>query len=315
MEYKVEEINFKSSNEKNIVYAKILSPVDTRKVKGIVQFCHGMCEYFDKYFDFYKFLLENGYVVCGHDSIGHGDSFKNESDRGFFAEKDGYKYLIEDAKKMTNEVRKRYPYEPLFLLGHSMGSLILRCYVSKYGDNVDGLLVCGTIGPQALIDSAISLSNIIIKRKGERYRSRQLNRILMDFANLGFNSTETNFEWTTSDKDAVNETANDPKQNFIFTASAFRDLFKLVKLANSDKLVKTIPKKLPIHFFSGALDPVGEKGVGVKRAVKLYTNAKIKNVSFKLYDKCRHEMLRERSKKQVYKDRLDWIALIRFGEE
>lgn len=315
MEYKVEEINFKSSNEKNIIYAKILSPVDARKVKGIVQFCHGMCEYFDKYFDFYKFLLENGYVVCGHDSIGHGYSLKNESDKGFFAEKDGYKYLIEDAKKMTDEVRKRYPYEPLFLLGHSMGSLILRCYVSKYGDNVNGLLVCGTIGPQTLIDSAISLSNLVIKRKGERYRSRQLNRILIDFANLGFNSTKTNFAWTTSDKNAVLETANDPKQNFIFTASAFRDLFKLVKLANSDKLIKTIPKKLPIYFFSGALDPVGEKGVGVKRAVKLYINAKFKNVSYKLYDKCRHEMLRERNKKQVYKDVLDWIDLIRFGEE
>ena len=90
MEYKVEELYFKSSNGKNEVYWKILSPIDTRKVKGIVQFCHGMCEYFDKYMEFYKFMIENGYVVCGHDHIGHGLSIETPSDRGFFAEKVGF---------------------------------------------------------------------------------------------------------------------------------------------------------------------------------------------------------------------------------
>ena len=315
MEYKVCEFSFKSSNEKNIIHAKILSPIDDRKIKGIVQVCHGMCEYFDKYFEFYKFLLENNYVVCGHDAIGHGRSLKNESDRGFFAEKDGYKFLIDDTKKMNEKVRKMYPCEPLFLLGHSMGSLIARCYVAKYGNEINGLLLCGTIGPQPLIDSAISLADLVIKRKGERYRSRRLNRILLDFANLGFNSTNTGYDWTTSDLEAVKETSNDPKQNFIFTASAFKDLFKLVKFANSDKVIKTVPKDLPIYFFSGNQDPVGEKGLGVKRAIKLYKNEKIKDVSYKIYDNCRHEMLREKNKKQVYKDILDWIDLIRFGEE
>ena len=165
MEYKVYEFYFKSSNGSANIYAKILTPIDSRKIKGIVQFSHGMCEYFDKYIEFYKFMLENGYVVCGHDHIGHGLSIKNESDKGFFAEKDGYKYLIEDLKKMTDLVRKRFPYEPIFMLGHSMGSLIARNYVAKYGENLKGLLLCGTVGPQSLIDSAINLSNIIIKRK------------------------------------------------------------------------------------------------------------------------------------------------------
>ena len=315
MEYKVEEIKFKSSNGKNTIHAKILSPIDARKIKGIVQFCHGMCEYFDKYFEFYKFLLENGYVVCGHDAIGHGDSIKYESERGFFDERDGYKYLIEDVKKMTTKVRKRYPYEPLFLLGHSMGSLIARCYAAKYGDELTGLLLCGTVGPQPLINSAINLANLIISRKGERYRSRKLNSMFFDFANLGFDASKCKYDWATSDTEAAKKMEEDPKQDFIFTASGFRDLFKLVKIANSDKVIKTVPKNLPILFFSGDQDPVGEKGIGVKRAVKLYKNEKIKEITCKLYKDCRHEMLRERNKKQVYKDILDWIELVRFGEE
>lgn len=315
MEYRVEELYFKSSNGKNKIYAKILSPIDTRKVKGIIQFCHGMCEYFDKYTEFYKYMIENGYVVCGHDYIGHGLSIKNPSDRGFFAEKDGYKYLIEDAKKLTDIIRERYPYEPLFMLGHSMGSLIARNYSAKYGENLKALLICGTIGPQPLIDSAISLSNFIISRKGERYRSRKLYQIALDFANSNFKPSAHKFEWTTSDEDEAEMTENDVRQNFIFTSSAYRDLFKLVKLANSERVIKTVPKDLPIYFFSGKQDPVGEKGAGVKRAVKLYKNAKVKNISVKLYEGCRHEMLRERNRKEVFKDILDYIDLIRFGEE
>lgn len=315
MEYRVEELYFKSSNGKSDLYAKILSPIDSRKIKGIIQFSHGMCEYFDKYMEFYKYMLENGYVVCGHDAIGHGFSVKNESDRGFFAEKDGYKYLIEDLKKMTDIIKERYPYEPLFLIGHSMGSLIARNYVAKYGKNIKALILCGTVGPQPLIDSAISFANMIIKRKGERYRSRKLYQIALDFANLNFKPSAYKFDWTTRDEESVKFSENDELQNFIFTASGFKDLFKLVKLANSDKVIKTVPKDLPIYFFSGTLDPVGEKGVGVKRAVKLYKTEKIKNVSIKLYKDARHEVLRETNKLEVFEDILNCIDLVRFGEE
>lgn len=315
MEYKVEEMFFKSSNGKNQIYAKILTPIDTRKIKGIILFSHGMCEYFDKYMEFHKFMLENGYVVCGHDHIGHGLSAKKESDKGFFAEKDGYKFLIEDLKKMTDIVKERFPYEPLFLIGHSMGSLIARNYAAKYGDNIKGLLLCGSIGPQPLIDSVINLSNVIISRKGERYRSRKLYQIATDFANSNFKPISSEFDWTSSDEDEVLLTAEDKKQKFMFTASAYKDLFKLIKLANSSRVIKTVPKNLPIYFFSGKEDPVGERGAGVKRAVKLYKSEKIKNVSLKLYENCRHEMLRERNRKEVFKDVLDYIDLIRFGEE
>ena len=145
MEYKVEELYFKSSNGISDIYAKILSPIDSRKIKGIIQFSHGMCEYFNKYMEFHKFMLENGYVVCGNDHIGHGFSIKNESDKGFFAEREGYKFLIEDLKKMNDVIRERYPYEPLFLIGHSMGSLIARNYAAKYGKDLKGLLLCGTV--------------------------------------------------------------------------------------------------------------------------------------------------------------------------
>ncbi len=314
MEYKVEELSFPSTNGKDEVYAKILSPIDSSKIKGIIQFCHGMCEYFDKYMEFFKYMLENGYVVCGHDMIGHGKTAKYDSDKGFFAEKDGYKYMIADTKTMTDLVRERFPYPMLFLMGHSMGSLVARNYAAKFGKDLNGLLLCGTVGPQPLIDSAIRLSNFIIRKKGERYRSRVLYQTFNDFACIGFKG-ESKLAWTTSDEEQLKETIMDDKQNFIFTASGFRDLFKLVKYANAEKTIETIPKSLPVLLFSGEEDPVGERKLGVNRVARLLKHAKLKNVTVKLYPKCRHEMLREVNRKQVFREVLDWVEQIRFGEE
>ena len=165
-----------------------------------------------------------------------------------------------------------------------------------------------------MIDSGIQLANLVIRRKGERYRSLVLFRVFNDFANLGFRE-KMHMAWTTSDIDELEKTESHLDEIFVFTASGFRDLFKLVKYANSEKAIELIPKKLPIFFFSGTEDPVGEKGLGVKRAVKLYKAAKMKNVTLKLYPKKRHEMLKEINRNEVFKDILNFIEQIKVGEK
>ena len=121
MSFDVEEFSFESSNELNKIYGKMYIPIDI-ELKGIVQICHGMCEYIDKYSNFVKFLTSNGYIVCGHDQIGHGMSINSNDNLGYFAPDDGYKYLIDDLKKVTDIVVEKFPNLPIFLFGHSMVS-------------------------------------------------------------------------------------------------------------------------------------------------------------------------------------------------
>ena len=64
---------------------------------------------------------------------------------------------------------------------------------------------------------------------------------------------------------------------------------------------------LPILFTSGAEDPVGEKGKGVKAACDRYIKAGIEEVGIKLYEDCRHEILNEINRHEVYSDLLDWF--------
>lgn len=315
MNYDAEEVVFESSNKLNKVHGKIMIPQTKNSVKGIIQFSHGMCEYFDKYSEFAEFMISNGYIFCGHDHIGHGESINSDNERGFFAEKDGYKYLIEDTYKMTSLVKSRYSELPYFLLGHSMGSLIARCYAAKYGNKIDGLLLCGTIGPQWTIDGGIQLADRIIKRHGKFYRSKTLDKLSFEFANINFEPIKTRYDWTCSDEEVVNKHLHDNKSNFIFTASGYKDLFYLIKMCNEEKYIKNTPKNLPIFLFSGDMDPVGENGIGIKKVVELYEKVGLKNIDVKLYHGKRHEMLNEVNKDEVFSDILNWLETIRFGEE
>ena len=73
-----------------------------RDRRGIVQLSHGMCEYFSRYTAFAKYLCGLGFIVCGNDHIGHGASVSRDADLGFFSVRDGWKYLVEDVKQLTD---------------------------------------------------------------------------------------------------------------------------------------------------------------------------------------------------------------------
>lgn len=314
MKFTTEKISFRSSNNVNIVCGKIMSPI-CDEIKGVVQISHGMCEYIDRYDEFAKFLLENGYVVAGHDHIGHGDSVNDEKDRGFFAKENGYKFLIKDFHYMTKIVKKRYPKVPFFVLGHSMGTFIIRCYLAKYHDGINGAILLGTMGPQWPLDAGIQLANRLIQKKGEMYKSKKLDQLAFEFANINFEPVTTKYDWTCRDNEVTKLHVADKKMGFVFSVSAFKDLFYLIKYCNDEKYIQDVLKDLPILIMSGDKDPVGENGVGVKRVYEMYKKIGIKDVTFKLYKDCRHELLNEINKTEVYKDILDWIELVRFGEE
>ena len=68
-----------------------------------------------------------------------------------------------------------------------------------------------------------------------------------------------------------------------------------------------IPKGLPVLFLSGADDPVGEFGKGVRKIYEKYRAAGIQDVTLRLYTGDRHELLNETDREQVYEDLLNWL--------
>lgn len=311
MDVSISKTEFQSSNNKNKI--KVLNyNLNKKDIKAIVIILHGMTESKELYSDFAEYLAVKGYGVITYDHIGHGESINNDDEKGYFAKENGYEYLTKDVEYVINEASKLNL--PIFLFGHSMGSLIARNYVANaLEEKIDGLILCGTIGQQWAIDGAIQLAEYMIENKGPRYRSRKLQEVVITAFKWKFENMKYKNEWATRDRDFIEKTKSNKKINFIFTASGFKDVFELVKITGKKESIEKIPKNLPILIISGGDDILGEYSEGIRRLEQAYNKEGIKDVTVKIYEDSRHALLHDLDKLKVYKDINDWIEVVRIA--
>lgn len=277
------------------------------EIKGVVQIAHGMCEYIERYDDFARFLNSKGLVVVGHDHIGHGRSVNSESDLGYFADKDGAECAVLDMYLVTELAKKLYPDVPYVILGHSMGSFITANYIERYGDMVDAAILVGTgLNPGIVCSAGRLVNGIIARLKGERHRSPLAFKLMFGSYNDRIENCKTSYDWLCSDEKVVSKYLDDPHCGFIFTANGNRALISFMQYES--RHFGDIPKALPILLASGLDDPVGNYGKGIEKVACILKKHHIEDVSVKLYEDMRHEILNEKDKDRVYEDLYSWIS-------
>lgn len=303
------EFYFLSTNHKNLLHCIMWKP--DKPIKAILQISHGMTEHLEKYNDFASYMAENGVLVVGNDHLGHGKSVTDKKDLGFFDAKNPSATLVNDLFKLTKNIKNKFPKVPYFLLGHSMGSFIARRYIMTYGKYLDGALILGTGNqPKFELNFGRLLVNIGIKIFGAHYTAKIIDKITFFTYNKKFKDIKTGSEWLTKDNVFIAKFADDPTCHFTFTLNGFNTLFSTINYIEKRENIKKIPKELPIILLSGKDDPVGNYGKAVKKVYRIYKRAKIKDISIKLYDDDRHEILNELNKYDVYNDILEWLKRI-----
>lgn len=302
----IEEFTFASSVEGQKIYAKKWRNGTVEKFKGIIQLVHGMQEHIGRYDEFATLLSNCGYLVVGHDHLGHGNTVETQEDMGYFAKEKGWEHLVEDIHLLQNTIQQEYPGIPYFIMGHSMGSLLVRTYLSQYQDKLAGAIISGTSGQKTGLFIGILLTKIIMLVKGEKYRSTLLEYLITGSFNKKFKPNRTKADWTTRDVAKVDEYQKDPKCGENFTAKAYQDLLRgTYYLAKQKNIENTL--NIPILIFSGDKDPVGENSKGVIRVYHMLEKAGIKDLTIRLFKDGRHEMLNEINKEEVFYFILDWI--------
>jgi alpha-beta hydrolase superfamily lysophospholipase len=304
---KKEEFYYDSRDKKTKIHGIKWIPVN-QEIRIILQIVHGMLEHIDRYDDFANYLAENGILVVGNDHLGHGSSLAKEEDRGFFSEKDGNKVVMEDIFTLMNIIKSEYSNVPYFMLGHSMGSFLLRQYITIYEKTIDGAIIVGTgFQPYILVKSGEIITRLIAVFKGWGYRSKFVNNLAIGGNNKKFEPGNTDVDWLSRDEKIVDGYINDKRIDFIFTLNAYYNMFKgMLSLYDNSNLSK-IDKNLPIILLSGEDDPVGNFGKDVIKAYNGYKNIGMRDVSYKLYKNYRHEIINELDRKVVYEDILNWI--------
>ncbi|MHA1830150.1 MAG: lysophospholipase [Candidatus Helarchaeota archaeon] len=270
------EDNFFKSYDDLDLYYQIWRP--DGDVKAVIQIVHGLGEYSTRYINVVNKLVPNGYLIYASDLRGHGKS------KGIRAYVNKFEDFIKDQEKFTELIKEKIEDKSLFLLGHSLGSIISKAYISSAQDNFKGLILSGAgtkIGgsTNALLIAFAKLMSILTPK--------------------GKISTKIKGEDVSHDPEVIKNYDEDPLLLKEITIRLGAEMFRGNKIAN--KLTPNI--KIPTLVQFGSEDTL------ILGADKLEELMTMEDKTFKKYDGLRHEVYNELKEKReiVLQDLLDWL--------
>jgi alpha-beta hydrolase superfamily lysophospholipase len=194
-----------------------------------------------------------------------------------------------------------FPGCPVYLFGHSMGSLAVRSFTKRYDSHIDGLVVCGSPSRNPAAGAGKMLAKIIAAFKGERHRPALIQKIAFDGFNKRFSSEGPN-AWLSTDKENVSSYNADPLCGYCFTGNGFMGLFDLMMDTYSSDGWKIAKPELPVHFIAGSDDPCITSLKDFEAAVGHMKAMGYANVTARTYEGLRHEILNEVGREIIWQD-------------
>ena len=286
------------------------------EVKGIVLLSHGMTEYAKRYDRFGNILNENGYALYAEDHRGHGETAKlaeeNETGKfGYLADKNGFFRVTDDIHEEALALRKQYPGKKLVLFGHSFGSFISQCFIENYGKDIDGVVLCGTAGPGgAFVSMGALVAKINCFFTGKKHVSKFMDKAAFGSYVKKVKNPRTPQDWLSRDTEQVDKYIADDWCGFVCTSGFFKDMTGgLVHIHKKQNMAK-VPHDLPVLFIDGTGDPVGAYSKTVVKLSEIYKSNGVSDVTLKLYEDARHELLNETNKEEIEADVLEWLGKV-----
>lgn len=276
--------------------------------KAVLQIVHGIAEFVERYDDFANYLTSQGYIVVAEDHMGHGQSIGEDGIRGYFH--GGWFNGVADTYKLMQDTMAEFPSLPYVLFGHSMGSFMARTILAQYPDSgISAAIICGTgWQPRFALPMLIKVVEGICKKNGEQNPSEQLQQMIFGGYNKKIANPRTASDWLTRDEAIVDAYVAHPLCGFTPACGLLRDMMKGIYFVEQPQNLAKMKKSLPVLFIAGTEDPVGPYGKGVEKAAAEFMKAGMSKVSLKLYPDCRHEILNELNKQEVYDDICSWLA-------
>lgn len=295
-----------SSDKIHYLHHTFFEPTD--EVQATLLIVHGMAEHSGRYSKFAQFLANHGIAVATYDQLGHGQTVKVPDELGYFAREHPVQSLLKDVIVMADTLKSRHPQVPHFIMGHSMGSFIVRTVLKHHAQDFTGSILMGSSDANPLIKALLPISSILTKtapKKRNTLFADMMNKILN--SKLEHRISDSEFAWLNEDPAAVKNYEADPLTGFEFTNNGFLTLFTLMQSGVGKQWANTISKDFPMLFVSGENDPVGNMGRGIRNISRQLKKQGFCRTDVRLYPNMRHEPLHEQHHTLVYHDILNWI--------
>lgn len=285
----IHEVKFLSYNQRDDVYGWIYVPAC--KPKGVLQLVHGFGEHSRRYLHMIVNLMEAGFIVAADDHVGHGKTALENDTWGNWGSA-GCQTMMEDEHTLKQLVQEKYPDVPYFMFGHSMGSIIARQFIAKYGDELAGAIICGTVGPDALpCEKGIEILKPLVDAGKGAEADPTLLGSLMGGLFARIEEVKLGNEWICHDPYVQIDHAQDPFDAFTKATcnEALLQFVEMIAEVNTVEWAEKVPQNLPLYNIAGDEDPCGSYGEGVKLVTK-WLEETGHNVTTKLYEGYRHEI-------------------------
>ena len=301
----VHSFHFSSCDGQSRCYAQEWMPPD--RPRAVLQIVHGMTEHIGRYDQAAQFFCRHGILVCGEDHLGHGKSAV-PGRHGHFADRDGWDIVTRDILKLREIQGKKYPDVPYILLGHSMGSFLVRTLLCRYPGQVDAAILSGTAHkPLPLLEVTKWISSLLCALRGKRHVSPLIRKLTMAVFNAPFQPIRTTADWISRDTQEVDRYQADPYTDFFPSLAMIRDMIGGLQYIASPQALRGMDPDTPVYFLSGGDDPVGGQGKDLKKLYALFCSNGVRDATLKLYPGGRHEMFHECNRQEVFQDTLNWI--------
>lgn len=260
---------------------------DNRPGMGVVVLVHGMGEHVRRYDHLADILNSHGFEVYGHDHRGHGASLGPAQVPGHLGP-NGWRALVEDLNLVIAQARSDHPGLPVVMLAHSMGSFAAQQFLLDH--QVDAVALTGTAALD-LLEPALDLSSDLD----------------LSAFNSGFRPARTGFDWLSRDESIVDAYVADPLCGFGIDTASLKDMFAGARrLADPDQLAR-MRRDLPLYVAVGSKDPVNGELTLLWALVDRYRVAGLDDVTVRVYDEGRHEILNEVNRAEVIDDLVQWL--------
>lgn len=283
------------SADKNAVLNTIVfMPKDKETLSGIIQICHGMTEHMERYEDFAEYFTAQGYIVFGNDIISHGRSSTTKSCALYF---DDWFDTVRDVNTVREYVHNMYPRLPIYIIGFSLGSFIVRSMddLSPYKKEI-------LIGTGYQSDTLLHVMRKLISIKFKRsmsVASAEVKKLAFDSYNNQFKNCPDNY-WLLSDDSERERYEKDSLVNTRMTPKFFCEFLRGMEYTSLK--LKNPNNSIPTLFISGEKDPVGDFTKGVNKVFKEYKkNNPLTEIEYIAH--ATHDILHNNGRsKNVFKD-------------
>lgn len=286
-------------------YDLSLAVYEAKNPKAIIQFIHGMEEYKERYDAFAEYLSSKGYTCVTSDLRGHGKSAPLLS---HISNKKGDKLIIADQKEIRKYIRRTYDKDlPLYLFGHSMGTIISRVLMQTDGSKYSKVALSGYVNPNPIAGVGKVLTKCVKLFKGSKGHSKLINGLAVGSFNKSIENPRTPLDWLSYNEENVDRYIADPLCGVEFTLGSFDALMSLLAKMGKAKKYKSVKEDTPILLIAGKDDPCTGFDKGRESSKALLEKVGYKDVEVVTLDNMRHEILNEKENQKVYEELLKFF--------